>query len=393
MKKIDAERLDRSGSSMLLVDLTSLGSLLAEAENLQLALPEARSYYRQKLKTSHAPTLALFEVLSNFICFDQFFVDYRALYSYQRAPELLAMLDRLKVSRHFSGIEFSSKSYRDAVDNVIALKNSILENAPKSLLKAEGGTLENLFGTDETKWVDDATLKDMYDRRYFLERPDFPSDLPRNFAETGMSVERLFVYLEVARSLDLPASLARTKYGALEAVGKKARAIANAIDRELTRQALGSDPGVGMVQQLVESSALPGVELSAPLLPSHILRVAEERSCSIMSAVRAIRVDPAAESFRNYLWKHRKAFDPVFAGDHLKAQSLRKELSDIGKRIAKAKSPTGVFNDMTNITLNLSNIPVLGALLKIIGKRKITVPVMLPRRPPMYEVFMARWFR
>jgi hypothetical protein len=208
-----------------------------------------------------------------------------------------------------------------------------------------------------------------------------------------MSVERLFVYLEVARSLDLPASLARSKYRSLEEVGRKARAIASAIDRELTAQMLGTETGLAAAQDLVLASALPGVELSAPLLPSHVLRVAEQRACSIMDAVRAIRDDPAAEAFRKYLWENRRAFDPVFAGDHLKAKELRQTLSDIGKRIAKAKSATGVFNDMTRITVNLSNIPILGTLLKIIGKRKVSIPLALPRRPPTYEVFIARWFQ
>ncbi len=393
MRTARTEDLNLANGSSLVMDLTSLGAVLAAADNIQLSAPIAKSHYRQKLQAGDFDTLQLFEVLSNFICFDQFLVDYRALNAFQGAPKLVAMLRRIRMDQHFCAVVFPSTSYQDAARNVIALRNKILENAPRALLKAEGGNLEKLFGYEETMGVDDATLTDMYDRRYFLERPDFPSELPRNFADTGMSIERLFVYLEVARSLDLPASLARSKYGALEEVGRKARAIASAIDRELTKQMLGTETGLAAAQDVVLANALPGVELPAPLLPAHVLRVAEQRACSIMDAVLAIRDDPAAEAFRNYLWCNRRSFDPVFAGEHLKAKKIRQTLAEIGKRIARANSATGVFNDMTRVTVNLSNIPILNILLKIIGKQKITIPLALPRRPPMYEVFIARWFR
>jgi hypothetical protein len=159
------------------------------------------------------------------------------------------------------------------------------------------------------------------------------------------------------------------------------------------RQTLGTETGLGDLQKMVQTGALPGVKLPAPLLPSHVLRVAEQRSCSIMDAVLTIRDDPAGQSFRNYLWDNRRTFDPVFAQDHLRAKALQQESNDIGKRIARAKSATGVFNDMAHITLNLPNVPYLHHLLNIIGKRKINVPIALPRRPPTYEVFIARWFR
>ena len=190
----------------------------------------------------------------------------------------------------------------------------------------------------------------------------------------------------------MPASLARSKYGALEQIGNRAKAIARAIERELDKQTLGTRTGLEAAQEIIQKSALPKVKLPAPLLPSHLLRVAEQMECSILDAVLFIRNDSAATAFREYIWQNRKAFDPIYAEDHLKANELKRTLSEIGKK-AKCNSSTGVFNDMTKITINVSNIPVIKELLKIIGKRKIVIPVTAPRNPPLYEVFIARWFK
>jgi hypothetical protein len=184
MRKIRAEELNRPTYSALVMDLTSLGTVLARAENLQLASPAATSHYRQKLQVGDFHTLQLFEVLSNLICFDQFLVDYRALNAFQGARELLAMLKKIQMEQYFSAVIFPLTSYEEAAQSVIALNNTILENAPKSLLKTDRGFLEELFGSNETMGVDDDTLVDMYKRQYFLERPDFPSNLPKHFATT-----------------------------------------------------------------------------------------------------------------------------------------------------------------------------------------------------------------
>jgi len=392
MKKVCPEDVNPKHGSFLLCDLSSLGAILTEAENLQFSSPDAVSYYKHRLQLGDIHAQQLFEVLSNILCFERFLVDHRALYSYQQAHQLLEILSKLGLSELFSGVSFPIASYNVAAENVIALRRAILENAPKRLLKSTDGNLESLFGYRETMLVDDATLKDMYDRRYFLERPDFSPDLPRNFADTGMSVERLFVYLEVARTLDVPVSLARSKYGALKEIGSRAKAIAKAIEIEMMRQTLGTKTGLDFIQEIVQETALPKVTLLAPLLPSHVLRVAENRSCSVMEAVFFIRNESACAAFREYVWQNRRAFDPVYAGDHLKAKELEKTLADIGRRIALAKSSTGIFKDMKKITLNLSSVPVLKHLLGIIGKKKIKLSVPLPRNPPLYEVFMAEWF-
>ena len=155
----------------------------------------------------------------------------------------------------------------------------------------------------------------------------------------------------------------------------------------------GTRSGVAEVQSIVQSSALPKVNLSAPLLSSHIVRFAESRKLSILDAVKAIRDDAAAIGFREYVWENRKCLDPVFAQDHLNYKALRERLADIGKRIARSNSATGVFRDSHPIRIKTSNIPYLGYVLGIIGVRTITIPLSSSRRPPLYEVFIARWFK
>lgn len=391
MRKIQAYDAALKSGSALLIDLSSLNEILAEKDNLSSS--NAHGIYRARLQASDYHTLALFETLSNFICFDRFLVDYRALFAYQDGEKLLDLLKATGFDEQFLGVLFPETVYETATQEVMKLRNSIIEKAPKTVLKATTGDLEKLFGSEETMGVDDATLKDMYDRRNFLlRRPDFDFNLPRNFADTGMSVERLFVYLEISRSIDVPASLARSKYKSLDEVGKRARAVASAIEANLARQRYGTETGLAEAQELVQKTALPKVTLPAPPLPTYLLRLAEKQNCSIFDAVRFLRDEPAATAFREYVWENRKAFNPSFAADHLKAKELNKTLSDIGKRIAKAGSPTGAFKDMKSIKLRISNIPILGELLKMVGVRSVKIPVTVPRNPPLYEVFIARWF-
>jgi len=247
----------------------------------------------------------------------------------------------------------------------------------------------------------------MYDR-YFKMRLDFDDMVSPTLGETGMGVERLFVYLEVARALEVPASLARTKYKALKAVGDKSKTIASVIEKAIAQQKVGAKTGIDEVQDILQKNALPEVKLHSPLLPSHLMRVAHDRKCSILDAVKLIREDEAGIAFREYVWEARRAFDPVWAGDHFKKKEIEQRLADLGQRIKKGNSYMGAYKDMREITVNTSNILLLGSLLKMVGadlgrleqafrilgfKHKLRIPATIPLNPPLYEVFMARWFR
>src|SRR5258706_10760126 len=150
-------------------------------------------------------------------------------------------------------------------------------------------------------------------------------------------------------------------------------------------------PAPAPLRVRLSSNAKCGTNLGQRDKP--LVRFAESRKLSILDAVKAIRDDAAAIGFREYVWENRKCLDPVFAQDHLNYKALRERLADIGKRIARSNSATGVFRDSHPIRIKTSNIPYLGYVLGIIGVRTITIPLSSSRRPPLYEVFIARWFK
>jgi len=393
MKTVQSKEITGADLSTLLVDVSSINRVAAYGTDGLLTKPSVAPKVERLLNCGDPDIVGLLEVLSNVVCFERLLVDKRGFYAFYRANELEESLRRTGLLDFFNAVVFPEQAYFSAADQVTELRKAIREHAPKKLIKEEGPYLENLFGYEETKDVDDETLKDMFDGRCELENPDFrPQHMPVQIAETGMSVERLFVYLEVARHLEVPVTVARGKYKALEEVGSKARAIASAIRAQVERQERGTRSGLNEVEEQVQRKALPGITLSAPLLPTHIVRVARERQWSLMDATKYIREDPAASEFRKYLWANRKAFDPITAGDHLRAKEITEELAKLGKRIADAKSSSGVFRYSNEVTINVSNIPCLGVLLKMINVRKLDIPIYMTRNPPTYEVFIARWF-
>lgn len=427
MLTLRADEVGLQGGSALLVDLTSMEMFSQVAQDLgdMRSVPGyANQLSRGVLWTDNWWIQQVFEILVNLICFDRLLVDKRALASFRKADQLKETLEVYKLHDYFAEIDFDEGVYVSAAESVSALRISLLEHAPKKLrklLRENDFTLEGFLGFKETMGVDDAIYKDMLDsfERGAGRSPQtratdfqFPAgalmplsahrvgrlvsrsrSIPAHLADTGMSIERLFVYLEAARSIGIPATLDRSKYGALEQVGNRvSRAVGRILKKEIKRLQLDTDTGLEMLQSAVQKHALPRVKLRAPLLPSHVVRFAETRKCSIIDAVKFIRDDPAAGAFREYLWTNRKALNPIYADDYLKSKNFNENLAEMGRRIARYGSSTGVFRDMRTLIINTSNIPYLGDILKMIGLSKTNIRFSLPRHPPLYEVFIARWF-
>lgn len=397
MKTCRFDEIDLRGGTSILVDLTSLQKFADDFRSKWLTDERAVSVYADKLTDGDPWCQQLFEVLSNFICFDQFIVDRRALYSFEDAELLLKSLGGSGLEEHFSSIIFPVQAYISAAENISRVRDVLINNLSRQerqrldkIIKKRTPHLEEVLGYEETRFVDDNALKDMYDRRLSLPEPDFDSsDLPRYLAETGLSVERLFVYLEFARLLEIPATLARTKYKAADQVGIRIRrAVDRVMKKEVDRLRSRAGSGLEQVQDIVRGSALPKVALMVPPLPGHIIRVAKDRNCGVLDAVKTIRNNENASAFRRYLWDARGYFNPTFAFDHLKFKELRKELTELGKRIATGS----ISRDYRKVTCRISKVPQVGWILDMLGLGKINVPVSWSRSVPLYETFIAEWF-
>jgi hypothetical protein len=187
--------------------------------------------------------------------------------------------------------------------------------------------------------------------------------------------------------------LSRGKYKSLEEVGARiGRAAVAVVKAKAAELPSGTGTALDEIQSLIQRAALPSVNLLIPPFPGHIMRVARCNSLSLWDAARMIREDEPAIAFREYLWQYRKAFDPVYAADHLKRQKLKEDLERLGEAIRAAKSASGAYVRMVPINIKSSNIPWLGELLKWVGVRKVNIKMPLPRHINTYEIFMASWF-
>ena len=382
--------------SAVLVDMHSLKVLAEEFRGRGSG--RVTAHYTKSLKTprprSKEDTRQLLEVLSLMVCFDRILLNSRAIKSLQEGDVLLEALHEWGLLDAVELLDFPEELYLGSALHAYALRGELDKVGTKRRKRAH--SLAQKLGLRKADGADDYVVKDMYDgyrNRHFVSpaRPIF------NIGQTGETVERLLVYLDMANWLDVPATLSRAKYRAAVELNNSLRALAAESSRLPCRATLISE----YVQDTLAHHALGDETLTVPPLPGYICQVARERKLTIVDATKWVRNSPGAAAFRDWLWTKRRLCDPTFASEILERKALENHLKDIGERIASEGEARGIFVRRSSITVRPFQIPAMGFLLKALGadaaksvleKLEFKLPLVSYQRRPLYEVFMAEWF-
>ncbi|GJD61103.1 hypothetical protein MPEAHAMD_1243 [Methylobacterium frigidaeris] len=400
--------------SALLVDITSFGHLLVHTDNKNILIshPACIKYFEDKLIEKDFHTLQMFELLSNIVCFEKILVDQIALMAYHESGKMLDFVNNTQAKEFFEFIIFPAESYSRASKAVSALSRELWKHATKRARDTKSPTyLEDLFGYDEARWVDDSTIAHVTNKRLHLDlhyatvkyenlkfnhfNNEIYRSIPGHLGNTGMSVERFYLYLEIARELNLPLMVARDKYKSMHYIGERTgKILAKKLQQNIDYKSTGLDSGLENLQDILVKKALPGIKIKMPLIPDHIIKVARRYNLSIWDATMMIRNDEAVSDFREYLWDARILFSQIRASDAIAYKNLRSEIINIGERISRSNDALDIFKNRKIVSINTSSIPVIGDYLELLNiPRTVKIPFYSMRRPPGYEIFMARWFR
>ena len=189
-------------------------------------------------------------------------------------------LGDIGIMNSFKVVEFPKTLYMTAaISSLKVLKSGLSTTSAKDRGFIGEPFLATVLGAKMLAGLEDSILKDMHDG--YVEAPFKGSTLEHvfNIGATGESVERLFVYLELARSLNIPATLSRGKYSSLRSLQ---RLLAKAVRSVLQSQVETRSPtGLTKVQEIVAKQALRGSRVVVPPLPGHILQTASKRGLSL----------------------------------------------------------------------------------------------------------------
>jgi hypothetical protein len=224
---IARSNLDLQGKSGLLIDLTSLGALTEAYYSGQLTNPQAVPNFERALRQGDPAVRQLFEVLSNAISFDLFLV-------HGASFEALPVQSKIENSLVESG--FDDFTFAVWVDGSISKKvasniekfREAVWNSPTN--KRRGLSLAELMDVREPSGLDDENFRRLCRLRF--DRSEF---LGHDLKLPGMSIERLLFYLELARTMDVPVTLARSRYDALSKFEGRINKVVNGLVKSRIR--------------------------------------------------------------------------------------------------------------------------------------------------------------
>lgn len=312
----------------------------------------AKGYVHTDAKSDLYVLTQVLTFLEQWVLADRVVVDEEAVESICRHRNSLEVpAIRKVVELLFEPVHIHSSRCYEAAENVIAFQE----------------TAEN----EEWKLFYPAMQHSMTDYDLCL-KDDYMGDLNGLLGQSTNTPGRALFYLELSRILDVTLLLHPKKTEYLTELGQALEASwgdAYRIMTESVRTGLKFQEG----------------ELSIPPLADEIIRLAKVERCSLVEAAKKLHQSREMIALRKLIQEIG-----ALATRHRNVEARRllsKEANAIVEAVASRQSPDGIISRRT---VNLAELPSIGWLLKVFGKREITVPDLILHEQP-YVTLFSRW--
>lgn len=217
-----------------------------------------------------------------------------------------------------------------------------------------------------------------------LERmgePTVKGDIPNIFKRSGQSFARLLFYVELGRRFGVPIQVDPVR-------GQMLAKFDSLLNLDPPTKSLGQELLTEFDSMMREGFGAGAfrIDLSIPAIPELVLHFSKVNDISIADAILEVRHSENAKNFRAYCARLREL---RFAGRQAanEMSMLRKEFSEV---LAKWIEDANEGIKYKTRQLSLSDIPVIGKLIKGVGADKIEVhdPIIWGEGSPRYLWFL-----